>query len=704
VLFAVLLAACSTAGEPEATAVVVRETATVEPIVEATAVPTETVVAEPTEAVVAEATATVAETVEAPTAVPQPTTVGMTDAVTFEVLDQYGGVASAVAASGDITYVGFGPRLATYDISDPANPQMLGITEPLLDNIRDIAVADDGFIYLAAGRGGLVMVDANDPAVLVIASEGPHYAGKNSPLAANVQLDAGMAYVTDFNYQDGTMTLLQFDIRNQYDIKLVESIEIQVNDSVIVAGGRLVIVGNGRIEVRNAGTPGEVRNQAALTGGSYSTKAVLRDNLVFVVETGGEGGIEVFDISDGDIPTLVDEMTLVELFIGTQVVANESTLFSVGTFGEFGHCESQIDLIDISSVEPRSIIRLQPEVCVTDMYTDGDLLFVSSRGGVKVFDISNPSAPEEISLFRHWNGFHTVEAVTRVGDKTYILSGEGSGPELLTVGLVPDGAEVFDSATPFNQVVLDLFTVTGALVAPEWQGGLVTLDLSNPMAPKAAYDPTDGDPIRIGDIFSYALEGSYLYMPISDGVLMGGIGIVDMSDPATPELVSTFETGEYIVMDIVVENDYLYALAQGQSFSINIFDVSDAAAPEAVGKVVMAESANQLALYDNRLYAACDLWNYQSLYAIDVTEPGSAEITGTWQMNVGAANLIPASDGKFYMTTTIGELWLLDVSDLANPVLSGHIQLPGSYARLMVDEGLIYAAAFDGGLYVLSAE
>ena len=61
----------------------------------------------------------------------------MTNEVSFEVLDQYGGVASAVAVAGDTAFVGFGPRLASFDISDPANPQMLGITDPLSDNIRE---------------------------------------------------------------------------------------------------------------------------------------------------------------------------------------------------------------------------------------------------------------------------------------------------------------------------------------------------------------------------------------------------------------------------------------------------------------------------------------------------------------------------------------------------------------------------------------
>ena len=208
---------------------------------------------------------------------------------------------------------------------------------------------------------------------------------------------------------------------------------------------------------------------------------------------------------------------------------------------------------------------------------------------------------------------------------------------------------------PFDMAVVDIFTTNESLVAAEWQGSLVTFDLSDPTTPQLAYNPAEGDAPTIGEIFSYALDGSYLYVPITDGVLIGGIGIVDLSDPANPQLVSTFETGDYMVMHLVVSDGYLYALVQGQAFTIYIYDVSDPAAPKAVGQVAMPESANRLALYGNTLYAACDQWNCQSLYAIDVTEPASAEITGQWQLNVGVADLVPAGDGRFYMTTTVGQ-------------------------------------------------
>ncbi len=246
--------------------------------------------------------------------------------------------------------------------------------------------------------------------------------------------------------------------------------------------------------------------------------------------------------------------------------------------------------------------------------------------------------------------------------------------------------------------------VNNAIVAPQWQGWLYTYGLSDPTFPEPLFTPESDGSLYTGDIFSYALNGDVLYVPVVDGTLIGGIGAVDLSDPANPALVSTFETGDSQVMHMVGDSNYLYVLAQGDSSNIHIFDLQDPLAPVAVGKVAMTEYTKRLALVGNTLYAACDSWNCQSLYAIDVTEPESADISGRWQMNAAADELTPFGEGLFLMVDYEDGIWVLDVSDPNNPYLAGRLLLPGDYARLKVVDGVVYAAVYDGGFYVLEIE
>jgi hypothetical protein len=48
------------------------------------------------------------------------------DAQNVELVGQIGGATLAVAVQGDYAYLGMGPRLVVLDISDPANPTMMG--------------------------------------------------------------------------------------------------------------------------------------------------------------------------------------------------------------------------------------------------------------------------------------------------------------------------------------------------------------------------------------------------------------------------------------------------------------------------------------------------------------------------------------------------------------------------------------------------
>lgn len=707
VVLLVVLAACSNPGEPEATAVVARETATSEPVVEATDEPTaeptaET--AEPTDEPVVKPTPapTAGPTVESAPIPEKGQVTFLSNEISFEVLGQYGGLPAAVAAADGVAYAGFGPRLVTLDVSDPANPRMLGETSLLEDNIRDIALVD-GLVYLAAGRAGLAIVDVTDVANPTIVSAGPNYGGAHPPSAYTVQVDGQMAYLTDYQRTDGKLSLLQFNISDPAAPMIVSSAELQVNDSVVVDGGRVVIAGNGRIQLRDSAELGEVAGVARIAGGDYQTQVIVEGDRAFVVQSGSVAGVEVFDISDVANPVVVGEITPVEIFIGTQAVADETTIYSVGTFGEFGFCDSQITVIDISGEEPVGLPQLSPEVCVTDVFAGGGLLFVSGRSGLRIFDVSNPGAAELVGSFVNPDGFHGAEGVALNGDVTYILAGEGSGAEIRTVSLNGETAELLNAMPLGGTVILDLFLANNALIAPQWQGWLQTFSLADPIMPASLFTPESEGGFSTGDIFSNVLDGDVFYIPIVDGVLIGGIGVVDLSDPANPVLVSTFETGDYQVMHMVAGNGYLYALAQGDSQNIHIYDLDDPLAPVAVATVAMPEYTKRLGLVGNTLYAACDSFNCQSLFAIDVTEPGAAEINGRWQMNAAADELVPFGDGLFLMTDYEDGIWVLDVSDPENPLVAGRLQLPGDYARLKVVDGVVYAAVYDGGLYIISA-
>ena len=79
-----------------------------------------------------------------------------------ELVGQIGGSNNDVAVLGNYAYIGVGPRLVILDISDSANPIMIGQTEVLPDFIRDIAIAGN-YAYIANGSSGLRIINIANP-------------------------------------------------------------------------------------------------------------------------------------------------------------------------------------------------------------------------------------------------------------------------------------------------------------------------------------------------------------------------------------------------------------------------------------------------------------------------------------------------------------------------------------------------------------
>jgi len=83
--------------------------------------------------------------------------------VTVELVGQIGGPVNAVVVQGNTSYVGVGPRLVILDVSDLANPALVGRSPMFPDIVEGVAVAGS-YAYVADGERGLRIVDVSNPA------------------------------------------------------------------------------------------------------------------------------------------------------------------------------------------------------------------------------------------------------------------------------------------------------------------------------------------------------------------------------------------------------------------------------------------------------------------------------------------------------------------------------------------------------------
>jgi hypothetical protein len=622
--------------------------------------------------------------------------------IDLTVVNQWGGVPKALAVDGTTAYVGFGPRLLIVDTSDPAEPQLLGQSEPLPDVVHDVVV-DGGLAYLAAGAGGLIILDVSDPANIQIVNGGSNYEASMPANAESISITGGLAYIVDFNRPEGKSTLLHFDVSDPQQVTLLDAYQLSPNSVAEVAGDLIVVVGLNQMQLRDAAKPAAILSQTGLAGGNYTSRAVVEDNIITVVECCNPTGIERFDVSDPYHPAALGPLQEVETMPSYHVAADGQTLVSASIFGEFVYCQSTVNLVEIGDESSEVIASLDPENCLGALVLEEDKLFLAGRSGLQIYDLSDPANPVLLSQFRHPVGFHDAQGLARYDGLTYALNAEGRSFDLATLDLsLPAADLLLDQQVIGQEPLLDLLVSGDTLIASVWMGSLYTLDISDPGTPQLLHRPVEGE-LYSGDLFAMDVKDDVLYMPVASGEVIS-IGAIDLSDPANLALATEVETGDWTVLDMTVVEDILYVLSQGEDNHITLYDVSQPLAPQQIATLTMTESANRLAVTGDTLYAACDFYNCQAVYAIDVADAENPHIFARWTIPFGVQDMVADEQGTIYLVTSEQSIWSMDGSDPAQLRLTGTWQLPGQFARLNIEGDQIYAATFEGGLYQLQVE
>lgn len=130
---------------------------------------------------------------------------------------------------------------------------------------------------------------------------------------------------------------------------------------------------------------------------------------------------------------------------------------------------------------------------------------------------------------------------------------------------------------------------------------------------------------------------------VADG--LGGLVIVDVTDPTQPKIAGQVETGGF-ARGVVVEGNIAYVAAG--SAGLVVVDVSDLANPTVIGKAEMPGTALRVAYAAGHVYVAA--WNDTRAY--DVSEPAKPRFIGAVRLTEQIAY---PEDGRPPITTrTLG--------------------------------------------------
>jgi len=437
-----------------------------------------------------------------------------------------------VTVSGDLAYIAAaGAGLLVSGVSDPAEPVEVG----QLDTpgyAYGVALADNT-AYIADAWGGLHVVDVSDP-------EDPDLLGTCATpgWALDVVLVGDTAYVAD-----GSSGLRLVDMGNPTNPQEIGALERGDLARRVAASGETVYLadlkqGLLQIDATDAQRPVEISRYSPLVEARYVAAA---GSYAYVAA--GFSGLRVVDISD---PVQPREVAAYETGTYATGVVVSGTVAYVPTYLS-GMDPHDLHIVDISDpLHPARLATVDTDGVFREVAVQGQYLYAADEWGLRVIDVADPSAPEEI-------GFALIG-----GEQDQASDGVTVDGRWAYVAVAEAGMYVFDIATPSEPRLVAIFDPPGGVTSIAVSAGVAYLsncfeglrvvDVSQPASPvEMGYVDTPGYSMAV------ALSGNRAY--VSDGG--GGLQAVDISDPTSPVLVDSYDT-EGFAWHAAVMDGHLY--------------------------------------------------------------------------------------------------------------------------------------------------
>jgi len=613
----------------------------------------------------------------------------------LELVGQIGGPTTALAARDTLLYVGVGPRLAVWDASNPTRPVLRGQSAPLRDTVRRVASEGD-LAYVAAGSA-LHVLDVSNPAHVI--TRGTFILNpdrEDGSFAGEVAIAGHQAFLTAGD--DGLRILDLSDPAAPREVGAYRPpgatyyVAVEGNYAYLTARpspglGPHVPTGLRIVDISSPARPIEVGFATSelpvgvLAGGGYAYLADL-------------SGLRILDISNPSRPSQLGFVPMPNSLgeFGVTMALGDGVLYMAA--GPYG-----LRIIDVSDpAAPRMLASHQVGLrfaCCSESATGvalaGSYAYVSDRhNGLRVVDVTNPMNPTEVASIPGMEAAYTVAVTDRyafvVAGRSGLLGIDISEPAAPTV------AWSFPPPIGRQSVVWSVALAQGHAYVFGDEGGEV-LDLSDPGRPTPI-----ARVVEVRNARDAALAGEYLYVASRDA-----LNVLDVGEPTRPRTIAVTQLMQ--ATSLAISEGYAYV---GSLAGLHILDISEPSAPSRIGDYEFIRGSWGVAASGRFAYVVDYL---RGVLILDVSDPSQPRQVGYVEPPVrregtsDARSLerygIMAVRGYLFYAMGGSGVRVVDVTEPATPVVVGYYNTGGAASGLVVRDGYIYVADWDGGLLVL---
>jgi hypothetical protein len=340
---------------------------------------------------------------------------------------------------------------------------------------------------------------------------------------------------------------------------------------VVLEPDAVVVLGAGQLHKIDLSNPMEPRHAGTFDGRGWAVKVAVTDDFACLAD--GPGGLRILDVSN---PGAVKQ-------VAQQILP--SSAFGVAVSGSHVYVADQIGGLEIINVSdptrPERVGGQELRWWARDVAVSGSYAYVNDSrtwpdgsggrygGEVWVIDISDPSKPNRVGGHDP-NG--SPNAIALSGAHAYVGAAWYDAPDETSLGTDRGELQIIDVSDPANPQMVGLHATEG------WITGV-------------------------------AVSGHYVYVTehrrgMEPGGGLGQLLIIDVSNPAAPRRVATWETARPADAVTVSGNT---AWVSHEGAGLEVLDVSDPARPRRVGFSGSVRGASGLFSLEGRVFVAAGI-------------------------------------------------------------------------------------------------